>query len=137
MQTKHVEDKTLERLLSADRWSFNGHFTLEEVDKTIQDFYKEAGTPRALKFSKYLDSYVNDIKELDKAQWTLQDYGVALYSSGIIGTHLKEQGPGLVMETMINRILHDLEEKISAKGYKLSIYKAEKELVNEYFSNLY
>ena len=27
MQTKHVEDKTLEKLLSADRWSFNGHFT--------------------------------------------------------------------------------------------------------------
>lgn len=135
METKHIRDKTLEKLLSSERWSSKGHFTLEEVDKTIQDFYKEVGTKRALKFSKYLAGYINDSKELNKVQLTLQGYGVTIYSSGIVGRWLKEQGPGLVMKLTAGTILHDLEGKISAKGYKTTIYEAEKELVDEYFDN--
>ncbi len=135
METKHIQDKTLEKLLSSDRWSCKGHFTFEEVNKTIQNFYKEVGTKRALKFSEYLANYVNDIKELDKVQGTLQDYGIILYSSGIVGRGLKEQGPGLVMKITVDSILRALEGKISAKGYKTTIYEAEKELVDEYFDD--
>ncbi len=135
METRHIQDKTLEKLLSADRWSSKGYFTVKEVDKTIQNFYKEVGTSRASRFSKYLKNYANDPKELDKVQWTLQDYGVVIYSSGIVGTQLREQGPGLVMKFTISSILRDLEEKINAKEYKISIYEAEKELVYEYFDN--
>ncbi len=116
-------------------WSSKGYFTGKEIDKTIQNFYKEAGRARALKFSKYLEKYVNDIKELGKVQLTLQDYGVILYSSGIVGTQLREQGPGLVMKVTISSILRGLEEKINAKEYKTSIYEAEKELVDDYFAN--
>lgn len=67
MENKQVQDKTLERLLSADRWSYKGYFTVKEVDKAIQNFYKEAVTLRASRFSKYLENYVNDLNELDKA----------------------------------------------------------------------
>jgi hypothetical protein len=135
METKHIQDKTLEKLLFSNNWSSKGHFTSEEVDKTIQNFYKEVGTKRALKFSRYLASYVNDCKELDKIQLTLQDYGVIIYSSGIVGRKLKEQGSGLVMKFTAGSVLHALEGKISAKEYKTTIYEAEKELVDEYFAN--
>ena len=135
METKHIQDKMLEKLLSSDSWSSKGHFTSEEVDKTIQNFYKEVGTKRALKFSKYLAGYINDSKELNKVQLTLLDYGVTIYSSGLVSRRLIEQGPGLVMKLTAGSILHDLEEKISAKGYKTTIYEAEEELVDEYFAN--
>lgn len=137
VETKHIQDKTLEKLLLADKWSSKGYFTAEEVDKTIQNFYKEAGIQRASRFSRYLENYVNDIKELDKVRLTLLDYGLALYSSGIVGTQLREQGPGLVMKVTIDSILRDIEGKINAKEYKTSIYEAEKELVAEYFDNFF
>ncbi|MGC8533108.1 MAG: hypothetical protein ACP5MV_00535 [Candidatus Parvarchaeum sp.] len=134
METKY-KDKTLEKLLSADKWRSKGYFTSEEVSKTIQDFYNELGESRALKFSRYLNNYINDINELDKVQKILQDYGLVIYSSGIVGRRLKEIGPGLVMKTTVGFILRDLEKKVSEKEYKISIYEAENELVNDYFAN--